>query len=298
MRALFLLTLVMACGEPPATTAPPADPAAAPPPTETQQGGAPAAEVVIPEAPTPTTDKGLAAACTSAMRTFPDQPSIRSSNAGELNSLGYDCYRAGRLADARHLFLLALRADNNHALAHYNLACTLMRLRAESATCEYEAGLATVMHHLERSVAIDARRRTRMQEDPDLDGLRDNLRYRMLLGVRMGDPDSMRKALAGTTVYGPGMGAFGSLRTLTFEGTGDGGARSRVRIRTRTVGEDGLTEPTERLGYWDAQHGRLTIKLPRGVEGGGTLTLTPQGDLLDATGTTTVWYTAPSECDA
>lgn len=298
MRPLFLLGLVMACSEPPVPMATPADPAAAPPPTETQQGGDKRADASVPDAPTPSTDGGLDAACTSAMRTFPDQPSIRSSNAGELNSLGYDCYRAGRLVDARHLFLLALRSDNNHALAHYNLACTLMRLRAEGGACEHEAGLGVVMHHLERAVAIDARRRTRMKEDPDLDGLRDNLRYRMLLGVRMGDPTSMRKALAGTTVYGPGMGAFGSLRTLTFEGTGDGGARSRVRIRSRTVGADGLTEPTERLGYWDAQHGRLTIKLPKDVEGGGTLTLTPQGDLLDASGTTTVWYTAPSECDA
>ena len=141
------------------------------------------------------------------------------------------------------------------------------QLHESDLACEYDATISSVMHHLERAVAIDARQRAEMEQEPALASLKDNLRFRMLLGVRMGDPASMRQTLSGTTVYGPGMGAFGSLRSLTFEGTGDGGARSRVRVQVRTVGDDGPGEPTERLGYWEAQHGRLTIKLPKGLEG-------------------------------
>lgn len=300
MRSTVLLALALACGDPPPMPSSPANPDAAPPPTETQQGGDVRAEPVAPPAPAePTTENNeLIVACKNAMEAFPDEPSARRSSSRELNTVGYRCYKAGMLPQAKHLFLLALRVDDNHALAHYNLACTLMLMRAAGATCEHDATLGSVMHHLERAVAIDPKRRTRMKEDADLDGLRDNLRYRMLAGVRMGDPRSVRKALTGVTVYGPGVGAFDTLRTLTFEGAGDGGPDSRVRVSIRTVGDDGPGEPVERKGYWDAQPGRLVIKLPTDVEGGGTMVLTPQGDVLQADGSATAWFAAPSECDA
>ena len=298
MRPLLLLGLAIACGDAVPTSATPADPSAAPPPTETQEGGDPRGEIEVPPAPEAVPADDMQAACTSAMRSFPDQPSTRGSTASDLTSLGKFCREADRNEDARHLYLLALTLDANHALAHYNLAIALMRLHESDLACEYDATISSVMHHLERAVAIDARQRAEMEQEPALASLKDNLRFRMLLGVRMGDPASMRQTLSGTTVYGPGMGAFGSLRSLTFEGTGDGGARSRVRVQVRTVGDDGPGEPTERLGYWEAQHGRLTIKLPKGLEGSGTMTITPQGDLVNSAGTTTIWYTAPSECDA
>ena len=303
MRTTLLLILALACGDPAPTAPPGADPDAAPPPTETQAGGDPRAATVDPPAPAasaaPTTaNNELIVACKNAMDAYPDAPSTGGSNASELNTLGYRCYKAGMFPEARHLFTLAVRVDEAHALAHYNLACTLMRLRAAGAACEHDATLGAAMHHLERAVAIDPRRRQRMNEDADLDGLRDNLRFRMLAGVRMGDAERVRDALRGVTVYGPGVGAFGTLRTLTFEGPGDGGADSRATLHIRTVGEAGPTEPEVRRGYWDAQPGRLVIKVPAGVEGGGTMTLAPQGDILKADGSGTAWHAAASECDA
>jgi hypothetical protein len=300
MRTTLLLGLALACGDPPAVSGTPANPDAAPPPTATQQGGDTRVQAEAPPAPAaPTTENNeLIIACRNAMDEFPDEPSARRSSASELNTVGYRCYRAGMLPQARHLFLLALRLDETHALAHYNLACTLMLLRRAGEVCEHDATLGAAMHHLERAVAIDAKRKTRMKEDEDLVELRDNLRYRMLAGVRMGDPVSVRKALKGVTVYGPGVGAFGTLRTLTFEGAGDGGPDSRVRVSIRSLDDGMPSEPVERKGYWDAQPGRLVIKLPTDVEGGGTMVLTPQGDILNADGSATAWYAAPSECDA
>jgi hypothetical protein len=298
MRTALLLSLALACGDPPAVSGTPADPNAAPPPTETQQGGDPrAAATPAPAAPT-TENNELIVACRNAMDAFPDEPSAHRSTPSELNTVGYRCYKAGMLPQARHLFLLALRVDQNHALAHYNLACTLMLLRQAGAACEHDATLAMVMHHLESAVAIDPKRKERMKEDADLEGLRDNLRYRMLAGVHMGDHLSVQTALKGVTVHGPGVGAFGTLRTLTFEGPGDGGPDSRITLKIRTVGDDGPTEPEVRKGYWDAQPGRLIIKVPSGVEGGGVMTVTPQGDIITSKGQVTTWYAAASECEA
>lgn len=300
MRTALLLSLALACGDPPSSSSAPGNPAGAPAPTQTPDGGDPRVEAIEPPAPgDPTTrNNELIVACKNAMDAFPDEARAAGTSPSELNTLGYRCYKAGMLPQARHLFLLALRIDEGHALAHYNLACTLMLLRAAGAVCEHDATLGVVMHHLERAVAIDPRRRDRMREDSDLDGLRDNLRYRMLAGVRMDDPRSVQTALTGVTVHGPGVGAFGTLRTLTFEGAGDGGADSRVTLQIRTVGDDGPTEPEVRRGYWDAQPGRLVIKVPAGIEGGGAMTITPQGDILEANGQAIAWHAAASECEA
>ena len=298
MRTALLLSLALACGDPPAVSGTPADSEAAPPPTQTQQGGDPRVEAApAPTAPT-TQNNELIVACKNATDAYPDEASARRSSSSELNTLGYRCYKAGMLPEARHLFVLALRLDQNHALAHYNLACTLMLLRRAGLVCEHDATLRVVMHHLERAVAINPKRKKRMAEDADLDGLRDNLRYRMLAGVHMGDQRSVRTALKGVTVYGPGVGAFGTLRTLTFEGDGDGRPSSSVILATRTVDDDGLSEPELRKGTWDAQPGRLIIKLPRGIKGGGVLTVTPQGDIITSKGKVPRWYAGPSECDA
>jgi len=298
MRTALLLSLALACGDPSAVSGTPADPEAAPPPTQTQHGGDRRVEAT-PTPAVPTTDNNeLIVACKNGTDAYPDEASTRGSSSSELNTLGYRCYKAGMLPEARHLFVLALRLDQNHALAHYNLACTLMLLRRAGLACEHDATLQVVMHHLERAVAINPKRRERMAVDADLDALRDNLRYRMLAGVQMGNQRSVQTALQGVTVYGPGVGAFGTLRTLTFEGVGDGGPSSHVSLAIRTVGDDGLTEPELRRGTWDAQPGRLIIKLPPGLEGGGVMTVTPQGDIITAKDQVPQWFAGPSECDA
>ena len=154
MRTALLLSLALACGDPPAVSGTPADPDAAPPPTQTQHGGDRRVEAT-PTPAVPTTDNNeLIVACRNGTDAYPDEASTRGSSSSELNTLGYRCYKAGMLPEARHLFVLALRLDQNHALAHYNLACTLMLLRRAGLACEHDATLQVVMHHLERAVAI------------------------------------------------------------------------------------------------------------------------------------------------
>lgn len=299
MRALLSLGLALSCADPSSVPDATPRPDAGPPSTSAQQGAEPQPDpATAPPADEVRHGNESIVQCKEAMAAFPDGAAAQQSTAEALNTGGYRCYKAGMLPQARHLFLLALRADANHALAHYNLACTLMRLRAADGTCEHDATISSVMHHLERAVALDPTRKVRMKTDEDLDGLRTNLRYRMLEGVHMGDVGSVRSALRGVTVYGPGVGAFGSLQTLTFEGDGDGGTNSRVRISTRTVGRDGPGDPTEHRGYWDAQPGRLIVKFPPGFDGGGTLTIAPQGDLIRSEARRIAWHAAPAECDA
>jgi hypothetical protein len=295
-RALLLL-IAVGCGDPP-SSAPPADPAHAPAPTATQVGGTPAPATTA----SPVTDNvDLVVACQQAGETYPDAASAQGSTAGELNTLGYRCYKAGDMAAAARLFGLAIQLDEAHALAHYNLACALALLRRSGPPCEHDATLRRILHHLERAVAIDPKRRERMREDADLDDIRSNLRYRVLDGVRANDPEGIRAALAGVTLYGMPQGAFGSLWRASFAGPGDGSETSIVTVTVRTVTDDGVGPPREVTGRWSAGPGRLTLKLPDGTPGAGSFAISPTGDLVDTRKQgveALVWLSAPDECSA
>lgn len=299
MPRALLLALAFACGEAPTPHAP-ADPSKAPPPTATQAGGQQTAPTT-PKPPEMSDNVDLVVACQQAVEDHPDLDRAQGASGSVLNTLGYRCYKAGLLPEAAHLFRLAVRVDGNHALAHYNLACTLSLLRRKGQVCEHDAYVSTILHHLERSVAIDPKRRTRMREDADLEEVRDSLRYRLLDGARQDDVTQLRGALKGVKMWGLPMGAYGSMWTVVFEGPGDGSQASIARMTLRSFDDDGNMTEREVKGSWSAQPGRVSVRFPGDVPGSGSFAITPTGDLIDPGKSgvdALVWLSAPDECSA
>lgn len=119
-----------------------------------------------------------------------------SPKSRSLNSAGMALYRKGDLASATESFRKAIDADSSNYLAHYNLACTLCLIREKEGPCgEIDASLLTILHHLERSLALSPERRERMVEDSDLNCVRGTLKYHLLAGRSFDNPADLKEML-------------------------------------------------------------------------------------------------------
>lgn len=190
------------------------------------------------------------------------------SNPGEaearaLNVAGYRLHQAKKYPEAVAQFERSIEADPSFALAHYNLACALARLRAAGQICEHDAYRSTILEHLQEAVRLDPRRRARLRKDPDLAPVRDTFGYQRLVGRDPKDPAGFRRILEQVTWYGPAPGAYGPMSGMRFLGRGRGTGWTLVtddegeirrqetrfryevrglRVRITTKGADG--EPT------------------------------------------------------
>lgn len=140
--------------------------------------------------------------------------------ARELNTQGYRLYQEQRFPEALELFQKAMQQDPRFALAHYNYAATLGRLRTLGQVCQHDAYKRTILEHLERSIALDSRRRERMKTDSDFDSVKDTVGYQRLLGrspARLGDVGAL---VAAVSWFGESRGAYGPRSGARFEANG------------------------------------------------------------------------------
>lgn len=216
---------------------------------------------------------------------------LAASPAAPLNTEGYRLYRAGQYEAALEQFRAAVKADERHALSHYNLAATLALLRGQGKVCEVEAYQGRILSALERAVQLDRRRLARAKVDPDFTSIHDTLGYQRLLGRSPRSLRDVRPLLVAVTWLGPAPGAFGNLYTLDL--TDDGGFAWSQKV----LDPDFHVEVTK--GRWTVSGRQVTLRFEKPVDGrsevvgelkaGGQLTFPAAGwELTDQ----------PSECDA
>ena len=214
--------------------------------------------------------------------------------ASQYNNAGHRYYEKGDLFAAILLFRKAIATDDRHALAHYNLACSLALVRGlqgGTACGDIEAYQDSILRLLERSVALDRDRQARIAEDPDLDSVRHLMRFRIIAGADMNDPDTLHSLLATTRWFDPPQGAFGSLKELDLK---DDGTYPLGWTAGGQAAHDGVEAPAlPSPGTWELEGFTLRLKHK------GDLTIlgvNPMGSLLD--GQQPVWTEDPAECSA
>ena len=210
-------------------------------------------------------------------------------DAVQLNTAGFRCYNEKNYGAAHDLFKASVANDDAYALAHYNLACTLALLRRSNQICDYQAYLDDVLHHLERAVALDPRRRDRMRTDKDLTEARTTVRYHLLDGADIHTEAGLAKVLPQLRFFTPPMGVYGSLTTLQMQPAGQIGGQ------VLAFDDDGVPtgyEPTG--GTWSLEGTTIVITL------GDThrYTLDDAGSLVDITDGTVVYVNLPDDCSA
>jgi len=143
-----------------------------------------------------------------------------AKTAGQLNTEGYRLYKQKRYAQALEKFRKAVEVNDKHALAHYNLACTLGVLRKQGGACDYEASVGTILYHLKKSVQLDPGRAKRMQKDPDFAVVHATVTYQVLSGLDPEKPDDFKKILVRVSWLGPTMGMYGHTSGIYFKTDG------------------------------------------------------------------------------
>lgn len=144
----------------------------------------------------------------------------QAPNAKALNSRGYRLYKSRKYAQALALFRQATQTDPSFALGWYNLAATLSLMRKHNRTCEFDAYKRNVTEALTKAVELDTGRKARMQQDADLDPVRDTIAYQTLLGVSPATASGLSRLLQNVSWFGPAPGAFGNAYGLKFNPRG------------------------------------------------------------------------------
>lgn len=183
--------------------------------------------------------------------------SAYAESADELNVTGLQLYRQKKYSQARRYFSKAIEADETHAWAHYNLACTLGVLRRIQGPCESNAYKSAITHHLEKAVSYNPSIRKKFPLDTDLDPVQDTYIYQRLTGA---DPETewgLYRLLANVTWYGPAPGAFGPMSGIDFNGNG------RMNLWTLHFKED---QVQRRFfpGRYSVKDGKIIIILDSG----------------------------------
>jgi tetratricopeptide (TPR) repeat protein len=138
-----------------------------------------------------------------------------AQSATALNSQGVELLRVRKYAEAIEKFQQAIGFDESHALAHYNFAATLARVRSQGAVCEFSAYRATIISELQRSIELDPRRRERALVDKDFKTVHDTLGWQFIAGKTV--EKNAAEILQAVTWYGPAPGAFGPVSGVRFE---------------------------------------------------------------------------------
>lgn len=88
----------------------------------------------------------------------PEETKRSGSASDDLNTQGFRLYKQKKYVEAADLFKQALAADPRHALAHYNLACTLALISKTDEACKLGARRSVILEHLARAVELDGTR--------------------------------------------------------------------------------------------------------------------------------------------
>ena len=169
--------------------------------------------------------------------------------AVQLNTDGFRLYRKGELEPALQKFQLAVAADDTYALAHYNAAATMARLKTARDLCgggpEYD-----VLGELTRAIELDPGRRKRALADADFKPLMGTLAYRRLL-------------LEGTSFSSfASWGSFGNLVNLRFLPNG----QLQLGIREVSDVEPFSNRFVDHPGTWRVEGTTLHIRMKRAAD--------------------------------
>ncbi len=209
--------------------------------------------------------------------------------AKTLNTEGFRLYQSGRYPEALEKFQEAARQAPDYALARYNVAATLGRLRKQGKVCEYSAYRYDIVEHLTQAVKLDARRLARAKVDADFDTIRDTLGWQRLLGRSPEREADVPVLLPAVSWFGEGVGIYGTTQKLRFQRDG------RVVLWTKPISDDGVPgRPREVPGTYSVRGRQVELRLKGRAPLTGTLSDTGALTFPDL-GTFT---DAPSECDA
>ncbi len=154
----------------------------------------------------------------SAMTPCDQALRAKGKSADQLNSLGMRCYKEGRLEDAGRLFEAAIRLDEDHALAHYNLACVIGLLFATEGPCDMNFDWGQAIQHLRQSIAADPARAERAKIDSDLDSFREMMAFRLAVSGSPETADQTAALYDGVTLWGETPGVH-LLALVSFQRT-------------------------------------------------------------------------------
>jgi hypothetical protein len=213
------------------------------------------------------------------------------ADALALNRAGFALYEQGRFEDALEKFREAAAADDRLAIAHYNAAATMARLRTLNRVCETNAYVSSIFEELERAIALDPRRRMRAREDRDFASVQTSARWQ--LAVRRYDARrDLAQILIASDWWGPAPGAHGNTSFIAFKADGSVSGweldPSTDEVRQRPLD-----------GRWVVARGKVTIRWTsaRAAEPPVTLRLTAEGHLVTETGAP-AFASEPEECSA
>lgn len=133
---------------------------------------------------------------------------IYGETLSELNKKGISALQKKDYKKAEEYFKKSLSLSPQDAKANYNLACTYSLMESECETVE-----ADTFALLEKAVAGDKYYKTKMQRDPDLKLLRNNVRFYQIMGL------TNKQILTKITWYGPKPGVA-NIDKLVFSENG------------------------------------------------------------------------------
>lgn len=224
----------------------------------------------------------------------PGVHSALAQSARDLNTQGYRLYLKEKFPEALAYFRRAVAVDPDYALGRYNLACTLgvLRKRGPEAVCRYDAYKSAILDELEEAVRLDPATRRKIQTDPDLDPIRDTVRYLRLIGYSPTNEQDVGPILVSVTWFGAASGAFGPAADIDFRQDGT------VFLTLLDMATDVVTRE-EFQGTFKVAANRITITLDRQLHGVTTFegTMLPGGS-LDIPGLPGPFTDDPHECEA
>ncbi len=217
-----------------------------------------------------------------------------AQSARDLNTQGYRLYLKGKFPEALAFFRRAVSADPDYALGRYNLACTLgvLRKKGQETICRYDAYKSSILDQLEEAVRLDPATRDKIRTDPDLDPIRDTIRYLRMLGYSSTNEQDIGPILVSVSWYGTPSGAFGPAAGIHFRQDGT------VVLTLLDTTTDTITH-SEFQGTFTVTASRIKITLDRPLNGVTTFegTMLPGGS-LDIPGLPGPFTDDPHECEA
>jgi hypothetical protein len=217
-----------------------------------------------------------------------------AQSARDLNTEGYRLYLKGNFPGAIDYFRRAVAADPDYALSRYNLACTLgvLRKQGPEAVCRYDAYKSAILDQLEEAVRLDPGTRKKAETDPDLDPVRDTVRYLRLFGYSPGNRDDIGTIFVAVSWFGPANGAFGPAANLDFR---DDGTLTLTLLDA--TGDE--VKHAEYSGTYFVSGNRITFILDRPVGGVKRFEgMMLPGGTLDFPGLPGPFSDDPHECEA
>ena len=225
-----------------------------------------------------------------------------STTANDLNTYGMRCYKENKLEEARELFRSAVALDENHVLAHYNLACVLARLLDTVGPCEMNDEWVHIFSLLKRSVTLDPKRADRARKDSDFDGLRYMLSLRLSIEGQPTNSADTASLFDGITLWGetPGAATLAEIRFVrthskALTGAVEGWMLDGGHHRIKVTGTWRASDTTIIVDWSPTKTGEIDGGYLQSNEG---WTETIFLDKMNQYGGRGGWYSTPDWCSA